>query len=299
MMNVECSAVSHLYNDKQRSIQRLSFNIHHFLSVERKTAMNLRLLTILLLLTNSFLLTAQTTVTPYPDNSWDVGNYTYQGIPSVKKTWTKAELKQFVKYMQKIYAADKWSLPRKNSPYSGEVFKKMTSLELLKPINDATIALEKRIDYINAQLEYGNFLVSIYQESNQETERFAAEVLAGYSFLLASSRSVRGFMDELTKTLPPNATAQPEFKKMYNQSTSQVFSLVELHLNTLEEDWKRYGSDCINDFTSNAFEAISQSWSILSETQQKTLLTRMTILKKHELKPIRKAAKDFLKKKNA
>ncbi|MGB0862500.1 MAG: hypothetical protein ACPGXZ_06250 [Saprospiraceae bacterium] len=254
-------------------------------------------LTTFLLLLSTFFLHGQTMVTPYPDNSWDAKTYTYLGVPSLEKKWKKSELRQFLKYMEKIYIADKWSLPRKNSPYSGDVFKKMTSFELLKPINDATIQIDERIDYINTQFEYSNFLLAIYQEKDRKTERFGREVLAGYNFLLASTRCVRNFMDELTKTLPPNATAQPEFKKMYNQSTSQVVTLINLHIEIFQKDWGRYDSDVISNFAPTAFEGIDKSWSLLSSTQQKTLISKITILKKHELKPIRKAAKSFLKEK--
>ena len=76
------------------------------------------------------------TVKPYPDNSWDLETYVYLGIPSIDKKWKKKELKQRIKYMQKIYLEDRWSLPRKNSANSGQLFEKMTSLEILTLINN-------------------------------------------------------------------------------------------------------------------------------------------------------------------
>lgn len=238
----------------------------------------------------------QTSVEPYPDNSWDMETYQYLNIPSIDKDWEEADLRTFMKYMEKIYTADKWSIPRKNSPYSGKLFEKMLSQELLSPIADKSLSLEKRIEYLNKVLEYGNFIAALYQETNRPNERFGIEALASYQFLLYSAKAVRLFMDEMKATLPKNAVEQPEFKKMYHQSTEQIVSLVKFLINTFEKDVNRYDNDALSSFSVEAVQAIDECWRLLSDNQKIDLKKELETLKKHPIKQVKDEFKKLLKK---
>ena len=249
-----------------------------------------------LLLLFAFSSKAQTTVSPYPDNSWDLETYEYLGIPAIDKTWEEVDLRVFLKYMEKIYNADKWSLPRKDSPYSGQLFEKMLDIELLTPITDKSLSIENRIKYLNTLLEYSNFIAAIYKENNRTTERFGIEVLASYSFLVYSSHRVRLFLDEMRATLPKNTVVQPEFKKMYNQSTEQVVSLLKLLIISFEKEVNRYDNNVLSDFSLEAVQAMEKCWQLLSKVQQDDLLKELETLKKHPIKQVRKEFTGLIKR---
>lgn len=234
-------------------------------------------------------------VTPYPDNSFDTATYVYLGIPAISKTWTTKELKQYVNYMQKIYNEDKWSLPRKDSPTSGLLFSKMIDDALLAPILDKNTIFSERIDYINSMMEYTNFISSIYHESDRKTERFGREVLTTYAFMMQFTRTVRQFMDELKNTLPKDITAQADFIQMYDGSTQQVFDLLKNALVSLKNDTKRYNNPDLSDFARQTAKATTQSWKLFNNEQQQQILKELKSLRKHEIKAVRKEAKQLIK----
>lgn len=242
----------------------------------------------------TFTLQAQDT-NPYPDNSFDTATYVYLGIPSVSKTWTTKELKQFVNYMQKIYNEDKWSLPRKDSPSSGILFSKMIDVAHFNPILDKKIAFSERIDYINTMMEYSNFIASIYQEGNRKSERFGREVLTTYDFMMQFTHIVRLFMSELKTVLPKDVTAQADFIKMYNGATQQVFDLIKNAFLILKNDTKRYDNLDLSDFARKTAKTTTKSWTFFNEKQRNQLKAELKLLRKHDIKDIRKTIKQLAK----
>ena len=69
-------------------------------------------------------------VLPYPDNSLHVEQYQLLGMPSPDEVWNAAEYKRAVKVIKGFYNIDKWSIPRKNSDYSGDLFEKIKTSKL-------------------------------------------------------------------------------------------------------------------------------------------------------------------------
>lgn len=223
-----------------------------------------------------------TIVEAYPDNSFTIEEYEYQNIPSPEKDWGKEELKAFIKFMEKIYTEDKWSLPRKDSPYSGKLFDKMVNKANLKPITDKSIPIEDRINDIDLHLEYSNFIISIYKEDNRTTERFGEETLAAFEYLVYSAQSVRLFFDELKISLPANATQSRDFINIHNSSTQQLADLMNVILLTFEKDTDRYDHEVLASFATNARTIISDNWSIITKEHQKKLMKTLTSLQAHK-----------------
>lgn len=238
------------------------------------------ILTATLLLINIFAIHAQSVI-PYPDNSFTIEEYIYQNIPSPDKTWGEQEMKTFIKYMDKIREQDKWSLPRKNSPYSGDLFKKMVDISNLAPINDKSIPLEDRLNSIDAYMDYSNFIIMLYKEDNRKTERFGREVLASFKYLTYTARSMRLFFDELKEELPVNTVQSRDFKTVYDNSTEQLAELMKMILLTFEKDAKRYDNTDLSDFAKDANHTISENWSLITKTQKNKLITIVDKLQKH------------------
>ena len=238
------------------------------------------LLTITILCFNFISIYAQS-VSPYPDNSFTIKEYIYLDIPSPKKTWGEAEMKTFIKYMEKVQAEDKWSLPRKDSPYSGELFKKMVDLSNLSSINDKSIPIEDRLNSIETHMAYSNFIIMLYKENNRKTERFGREVLASFTYLVYTARSVRLFFDELKDELPASTTQSNDFQNVHSNATEQLADLIYMVLLTFEKDTKRYDHADLSDFAKDSYYTISENWSLLSSTQQNTLMLSMNKLQQH------------------
>ena len=253
------------------------------------------ILTTTLLLINILFIHAQS-VLPYPDNSFTIEEYIYQHIPSPEKAWGEQEMKTFIKYMGKIKEQDKWSLPRKNSPHSGDLFKKMVDISNLAPINDKDVPLEDRLNSIETYMNYSNFVIMLYKEDNRKTERFGREVLASFEYLTYTARSMRLFFDELKEELPASTTQSRDFKTVYNNATEQLADLMKMILLTFEKDAKRYDNTDLSDFATNANHTISKNWSLITETQKTKLKAIISKLQNHSNRVVAKEMTQLYKK---
>lgn len=233
---------------------------------------------------------------PYPDNSWDLDTYEYLNIPPIHTKWTTTDLKVFVKYMEMIYQTDKWSLPRKSSPWSGKLFQKMTNNALFAPIHDGNLSIDERIEYINTLLDYGNFITTIYEEANEPHERFGAEVLSCYAFLSQTAVEVRIFMDALQAALPDHIVQQASFQKMFNQSTNQMVAIIELALGKLETEQSRFAAQDVEIFTQAIYMLIEKNWTIIPIDKQKAMIATSKAIIKTSNKDVQKMIKSFMKR---
>lgn len=229
----------------------------------------------------SFSLFAQTTVTPYPDNSFTTEQYMDLHIPSPQKKWGPEEMKAFIKYMEKIYMEDKWSLPRKDSPYSGVLFQKMVNLDNLYRINDKRIPIDERLALTDAQMEYSSFIIAIYKENNKATERFGSEVLATYAYLVYTSKSIRLFLDELKTVLPEENTQNSKFKTLYTNITEQLGDFMNMVLVTYEKESHRYDTQVLVDFAVTTRQLVTENWALLTPAQQTKLKATVKVLTQH------------------
>jgi hypothetical protein len=220
-------------------------------------------------------------VLPYPDNSFTIEEYVEQNIPSPNEDWNEAEMKKFIKYMGKIQVEDKWSLPRKDSPYSGELFKKMVNISNLASINDKNISIEDRLNSIETHMAYSNFVIMLYKENHRKTERFGREVLASFKYLVYTARSVRLFFDELKNELPASTTQSSDFKNVHSNATNQLADLMNMILLTFEKDTKRYDYTDLSSFATDSHSTISENWSLISSSQKTKLMTVINKLQQH------------------
>jgi len=235
-------------------------------------------------------------VSPYPDNSFTIEEYIYLNIPSPDQDWNEAEMKKFIKYMGKIQVEDKWSLPRINSPYSGDLFNKMIDLSNLEPINDKSIPLEERLNSIETHMEYSNFVIMLYKESERKKERFGQEVLASFTYLVYTARSVRLFFDELQNELPASTTESSDFKSIHSNTTAQLAELMNMILLTFEKDVKRYDYTDLSNFAVEANSTIAKNWSLLSSVQKTKLIGNIDKLQQHTNRVVAKEMIELHKK---
>lgn len=255
------------------------------------------ILTATLLVINILSVCAQKT-SPYPDNSFTIEEYVYLNIPSPNETWGEPEMKKFIKFMEKVHVEDKWSLPRQDSPYSGELFKKMVDLSNLAPINDKTISIEDRLNSIETHMTYSNFIIMLYKENNRKTERFGREVLASFKYLVYTARSVRLFFDELENELPASTTQSRDFKMVHNNATAELADLMNMVLLTFEKDTKRYDYTDLSNFATDSNYTISENWSLLSSTQKTKLMLIINKLQQHSNRVVAQEMKQLYLKLN-
>ena len=75
-------------------------------------------------------------IEPYPDNSPHTLDFVAMGLSDVTKTWSVEEYEIAFALLDQVYEADKFSLPRKGSKYSGELFDRLISLENFNLVTD-------------------------------------------------------------------------------------------------------------------------------------------------------------------
>lgn len=246
-------------------------------------------------------LTTTTTITensvvPYPDNSLYSEQYQELGMPKPEELWNGSEYKRAVKVVKKFYNVDKWSLPRKNSEYSGDLFARMTNMENFEIIVDKSESIQERLREHDEIINSLNQFLNLYYEPNEKEQRFGAEVL---SLLVVSAKSTEYSIDvikELQTMMSGRNRRNSELDLMHDKLIASVAKTMEEHFNIIDKDYKQYNQADIELFS----KAIT-TWSLdmmhyLNDTQLTTIITQVNhISENHVYNQVQKDFKAILK----
>ncbi len=215
---------------------------------------------------------------PYPDNSLYIEQYQELGIPSPNKVWNAAEYKRAVKVITGFYNVDKWSIPRKNSPYSGALFERMTQLENFKIISESSIPLQERLKEHDELLLSLGQLLNMYNEPQAVTQRFGIETL---SFLVLSAQTTEysiSIVQELQKMMSGKGLKNSDLDLMHHKLISGISLTIEEHLLLIQTDYLQYQSKDMEWFTNEIIRWAMTVKSYLTEEQIHSLNKKLTIL---------------------
>jgi hypothetical protein len=231
-------------------------------------------------------------VLPYPDNSLHVKQYQSLGMPEPEKVWNAAEYKRAVKVIKGYYDVDKWSIPRKNSDYSGALFERMTKIENFEIIADKTQNIQERLREHDELLRSVSQLMAMYIEQEEEMQRFGAEGLALRMLSVRTSIYSIGVLKDLQGLMSDRGQRNSDLDLMADKLMDGVAMTIEENLLIIEADYYQYQAKDLEWFTKEL-----SNWSIemkdyLTATRIVELNQKLEILiKNHPNINVRKTLK--------
>jgi len=223
-------------------------------------------------------------VIPYPDNSPPTAQFVQMGVPSPVNLWNYPDYEAAFNAFDQIYAADKFSLPRYESPQSGDLFARMLSFENFDFLIASNLNLGKRIVAYEKYKSIPHRLLVYYVEDNREKERFGREVLECYlleAYVLGNGMQL---YEELRKSLGKQ-TYGYLFKQGYRQIQFSLRSSIENLFEILESDYSRYNRQALSDFANKFYFLFPK---IVDEDYYRSLKIRLKRLEhKHPYAEVR------------
>ena len=122
--------------------------------------------------------------TTQPDRSLDVQDYIKLGAPSPAKIWDAKDLSAAARVIKGIASKDAAQLPRLRSTHSGEMFKRMASLDNLRPLvkPDPSTPIEERVEAIRLFMPEMDFLsayIKHFTDYPDEVAELSCNVMIG------------------------------------------------------------------------------------------------------------------------
>ncbi|MFT4758421.1 MAG: hypothetical protein ACI9XO_002695 [Paraglaciecola sp.] len=205
---------------------------------------------LLILLLPTFLYSQE--VIPYPDNSPLSKDFEAMGISSMAYIWQKKEYQVAFDVLNQIYEADKFSLPRMESEYSGEMYKRLTALENFDFITDKSKNIGKRIIEFEYIKEIPFRTLIYYIEDYEQQERFGREVLECFFVDLFVYNAGMELYAELDNQLGEYAN-QGTFRKGIEVLQLEFNNKINLFFNVFEQDYYRYSERDLLTFANKLY----------------------------------------------
>ncbi len=194
------------------------------------------------------LLCSQVTVVPYPDNSPEEANFLAMGLTGTNQRWDGEDYKKLIRLMDRIYDADKYSLPRQKSPFSGSIYGQMFNRDNFDFLIDENANLGNQVISYEKIKGIGYRILIYYIENTEPEERFGAEVLD--CFLLDSWLNMHGLViyEKLANGLTPEQLEHSNFRRGYEETKKNYSRSMEELFYVLEVDYMRYDVQVLTDF---------------------------------------------------
>jgi hypothetical protein len=215
----------------------------------------------------------------YPDNSPGLEDFLNMGFPDCNRSWDSEDYQSAVEILDQIYEADKYSLPRADSEFSGIVFRRMLSFENFNFLSNPTINLGKRIIEFETVKLIPSRLTLYYEEDYEKFERFGAELLD--CFLLETFVLSQGLIayEELRNQLGQKAN-EGRFKMAYDQLNLQYINCLERIFKIFETEYYRYDEQVLSTFGTKFFFYVK---SIENVEIKKQLKERIKLIDRTQL----------------
>jgi len=237
------------------------------------------------------LLCSQVMVPPYPDNSPEEANFVAMGLTSPSQIWESEDYKKVIHLMDRIYNADKYSLPRQKSHFSGSIYERMFSRDNFAFLTDENANLGNQMIAYEKIKGIGYRILIYYIEDTEPEERFGAEVLD--CLLLDSWLNLHGIVlyEKLANGLTPEQLGHSNFKRGFEEVGKNYKRSMEELFYVLEVDYMRYDVQLLTDFAISFGTFVHELPSRKGSDIYKQRL--LTIAKKFPDKNIKKLLKGF------
>jgi hypothetical protein len=216
-------------------------------------------------------------IEPYPDNSLKVETYQELGMPMPEEDWAGSEYKRVSKVIKGYYNIDKWSIPRKNSDYSGALFEKIVDLNNFFIIIDKEVFIQERLEEHDALLRVVAQLLNMYYEPEAETQRFGAEVLDLLILSAQTSEYSVQLLQELKATMSERGMKNGELDLMTDKLTLGISSTIIELLKIIESDYYQYTTSDLEEFSTELHFWAKMMTAYLNETQKTEINNQIDI----------------------
>jgi len=228
-------------------------------------------------------------IEPYPDNSLKVETYRELGMPMPNEDWNASEYKRVTKVIKGYYDVDKWSIPRKGSEYSGDLFDKIVDLNNFFIIIDKDVFIQERLEEHDALMRSVAQLLNMYYEPEAETQRFGAEVLELMILSAQTSEYSVQLLQELKAMMSEKGVKNGELDLMTDKLTLGIsVTIIEL-LKIIENDYYQYTTSDLEQFSTELQFWVKGMVHYLNEIQKAEINTQIEVsISAFENKIIRK-----------
>lgn len=233
----------------------------------------------LILLLPTFLFSQE--VIPYPDNSPFAKDFEAMGVPLIDQNWEEKEYQLAFDVLDQIYEADKFSLPRMDSEYSGALFKRLTALENFEFLVDKAQNIGNRTIKFEHVKEIPFRTLIYYVEDYEEQERFGKEVLECIFVDLYVYHLGMELYEELEASLGDRANTGT-FRKGMESLQLEFNNKVGLTMNVFENDYYRYSERDLLTFANKLYFLLPK---ISNPTYRKQLKFRLKSLENPDFSP--------------
>ncbi|NJN78734.1 MAG: hypothetical protein HC803_10765 [Saprospiraceae bacterium] len=211
-------------------------------------------------------------VLPYPDNSLHVEQYQSLGMPSPDEIWNAAEYKRAVKVIKGYYDVDKWSIPRKESEYSGALFERMTKIENFEIITDKTENIQERLREHDDLLHSVGQLMSMYVEPYEDVQRLWCRRFDAQNVIPLERHFIRvGVLKDLQGMMSDRGQRNSDLDLMTDKLMVGVSTTIEEYLLIIEHDFHQYQSKDLEWFAAELLDWSIKMKDYLSDAQILTL----------------------------
>jgi len=181
-------------------------------------------------------------IEPYPDNSPDVAAFQQMGLKSPFETWDHTDYSKAIELLFLIYEEDKFALPRMNSEYSGDLFKRLVSTGNYQFAEDKKQPVAFRLVEFEKYRDIDMKMLTFYIEDVEPTERFGTEVIECLYFMLFNSQTALDLYDELKKEVGEKSMT-PKFKKGMVVIRQDLMTKLNLVFQIILNDHERYATE--------------------------------------------------------
>lgn len=220
-------------------------------------------------------------VIPYPDNSPFTKDFAAMGVPAMDKIWGEKEYQATFDILDQIYEADKFSLPRMESKYSGELYKRLTALENFDFITDESKNIGKRIIEFEHVKEIPFRTLIYYIEDEEGQERFGKEVLECFFLDMYVYHAGMELYTELETQLGKRADLGA-FRKGMEALQLEFNNKINLVFHVFEEEYYRYSERDLLTFANKLYFLLPK---ISNPTYRKQLKFRLKNLENADFSP--------------
>lgn len=236
-------------------------------------------------------------ILPYADNSLSTSEYLEMGIPSIDKQWTATELNETLQLLKELKEEDKLALPRKNSPYSNEVFTHLSSIDNFNILRDKNVDISERMTEAYLLLHLSNSIIDLYQESHEPNERFGKEVLTLMELKAYLALHRRWLFIDAYDFFTQQELAEQAFRKKHKDAVQSLGEQFKRGLTLVQKKHARFAEDDVLHFMAIWQNLIPESWDLVGQNDQVFIKLIVENMKKeHPNATIRKEAKTLHKK---
>lgn len=170
------------------------------------------------------------------------------GVTHPEEKWGAKDYKYAIALFDQIYEADKFSLPRRGSTFSGKLFERLINRKNFDFLIDESTNFGVQIIEYEKIKGIGFRLLIYYIEDTEPAERFGAEVID--CMMLDAWLSTQGIVmyEKLAKQLSPQQAGSPNFRRGFEQSAREFKRAMEEIFYILEGDSARYERDLLVEF---------------------------------------------------